>query len=310
MVELTASASGYNPANTTVTINISKGEQPALTWTGNNIQSRIDHHYGENSGLTISVKYGKSYPLINPPTGGHGGIHYNVSSGGGCSVDRDTGELRGIRSSGNCYLYAKWWGNDDYKHSSASGFRDMWLISAPGDIEFDGWGSYGFLRVGRTDSAPTVTVSSPADTQEAWVLVDNTGCSLGSNGALTSTIAGVDNCKVKRTLSKTHYTSQSHTYTLTVLAQNEIGVKSWGFYGGYGFRTNVANEAAAPTLVHLDPSDAVKSYVVNGTTTICQVNQTTGYVTRITNGTCNITLTVSKNGFNSVTHEYSFFIYN
>ena len=66
--------------------------------------------------------------------------------------------------------------------------------------------------------------------------------------------------------------------------------------------------ASAPALSGLNPTDATKNYVsVN--TAVCTVDSSTGLVTEVEAGICEIDLTLSKDAtYNNNVHRYSFFV--
>ena len=217
VIQLIASLSGYKSAAATFTVTVAKGVQDPPSWRR---PESFNHHYGITA---IRISVGESYSLLRPPTGGggHGSLRYETSDGGGCTVDSNTGAIRAVNGTSNkggrwCRLYAYWSGNADYRYSDWNTAILMWVV--PGTIAVGDWGEQATLNVGSHHTlAPTGIV--PADATKAWTLAeDSAGCTVNDSGRVSGTAAGTDNCKVVLTLTKNHYNTKMHTYTISITA--------------------------------------------------------------------------------------------
>ena len=217
VIQLTATLSGYTTATATATVTVAKGVQDPPSWRR---PGSFTHHYGITA---IRISVGESYSLLHPPTGGggHGSLRYDTSQGGGCTVDSNTGAIRAVNGTSNkggrwCRLYAYWSGNADYRYSDWNTAILMWVV--PGTIAVGDWGEQATLNVGSHHTlAPTGIV--PSDAAKAWALAeDSAGCTVNDSGRVSGTAAGTDNCKVVLTLTKQHYNTKMHTYTISITA--------------------------------------------------------------------------------------------
>ena len=215
VIQLTATLSGYTTATATFTVTVAKGVQDPPSWRR---PGSFNHHYGITA---IRISVGESYSLLHPPTGGggHGSLRYDTSQGGGCTVDSNTGAIRAVDGTSShggrwCRLYAYWSGNADYLYSDWNTAILMWVV--PGTIAVGDWGEQATLNVGSHHTlAPTGIV--PADAAKAWALADDSaGCTVNDSGRVSGTVAGTDNCKVVLTLTKQHYNTETHTYTISI----------------------------------------------------------------------------------------------
>ena len=306
VIQLTASATNYKSAAATFTVTVAKGVQARPTLVGGGPYQSFAHYYGVPEGY---MRFGRQYSIVNVPTGGggHGSIVYTVRHSK-CRIDRNTGTLWAVSSSGiwpSCGVAFYWSGNDDWRASPSTDWRNFDITLEKGQFRATDWGNVGNIRI-NTSSTLTPVGLDPADATKVWSLADNSaGCTVDDTGTVTGTTVGVDTCRVKLTLSKQHYTTQTETYTISILGSSEIGILEWGDYQT-GFSYGDRETVEAPTVTGVLPANADKSYAVKGTDTVCSVNTATGEATVLGGGTCTITLTLSRTGFTDKTHSYSF----
>ena len=312
MVELTVSAgSGYETVVETKTITIEKGEQGAPAW-----QSPT---YGvlnwtlEDNKLLLN----KTYNLRLTPRGGggHGRLDYFMAfrSRDNCSIDSETGAItvNSLAGTSYCSPTVRWLGNDDYESSEYA--TSAYVQITRGIMTVENWGNWDYARVnGLSSGPPTITGLVPSDAAFSYQLVGNpTACTFDTQSNEVTGVAATSSdtdCQVKLTLTHRSYATKTYTYTVDVLAANEIGVGSWG---SYGTTVNLHESLSvnAPGLQRVDPADVAKNYVVaQSSSSVCSISDATnGAATLLgVGGACEITLTLSKASHSSKSHTYTF----
>ena len=119
-VTVTGNRQGYLEDTASVTVTINKANQtltvPAAPY-----------------GSAASISNGATLEIVNAPSGGHGSVQYQKSSGS-CSVDGSTGTITADASGTTaCVVEAKWSGDGNYADSSWAAFSGVTVVGAAND---------------------------------------------------------------------------------------------------------------------------------------------------------------------------------
>ena len=183
-------------------------------------------------------------------------------------------------------------------------FIDLGVITLAGIDEAAKWGTYsGVVYGGDTVNAPVIT-PTPSGAQKVYQSLTTGVCTVNDAGAVTPLDDG--NCRIRLTLSATHYSGLEYIYDFTV-APGTIGVagsNDAAKWGSYAAVTVGGGEVDAPATGTLDPSDVTKTYS-SLTSGVCSVDSD-GAVTGVTNGACEIKLVLAKENYTDIEYTYSF----
>ena len=294
-------ATTYVTNTKTVTIAIAKGAQ-TLT--------RANQPYGPTSNFVVQPT---PVAVANAPTGGDTSLalSYDSTTASVCTVDEGTGALT-LKTVGTCTVRVKRVGSANFSESAWLGLISRSIGS--GTISAENWGSYSAPTVGATaQSAPTITGLSPSDAAKAWSTTTGTQCSVDeSTGALTGLLNGTDNCEVTLTLTKDHYTTQTHTYTVSVNI-GTLGAISWMSFVPGSVPTMVVGGSG---VTYPPPRGAgttgatIRYSVVPASAANCEVNAVTGVaqakpVDLSSSPTCSVRVTVSRPGYTAKSNVYT-----
>ena len=229
----------------------------------------------------------------------------------GCTAD-NSGTLSGaVVGSGNCKIKLTLSVNGytsishTYSLDVVRGVQNTLSWSEPygsGDVSVAFGDSTGITP----GAAPTGLGSATVEYQiEAG---DRSFCTVGaSSGQVLAQAAGIDeDCVVQaRFRESTNYVASSvwtDIATVSVVA-GTISVTSWGSYEA----VVVGAETEAPSIGTTTPSGVTKAYALATDSSGCTLNTTSGAVTGTASGTdnCKITLTLTANNYDDLTHTYS-----
>ena len=106
-------------------------------------------------------------------------------------------------------------------------------------------------------------------------------------------------CTITVTATQEGYTEKSEDFSVTV-SPAKIRVGDWGIFDP----GTVGAAISPPLLTDLEPSDATGAWV-STTTSICEVDPSTGAVTGLTLGDCTVRLTLSHDDWTEIVYDYT-----
>ena len=175
------------------------------------------------------------------------------------------------------------------------------------------WGSFsGNLVVGGSSVTPGTTSSTVDGVAVDYSLLTSSNCTLdddttGEVSALAVDLSSTVNCRLLVTVSKSGYISQTRELSIALAAGN-LGSITWGDFTATSLV--VGGARARPTAPTGMLAGSTVRYT-NNTTSNCELHSnTTGEISAkgvdISGGpTCDLTVTVSKTGYTSQTHDIS-----
>ena len=190
----------------------------------------------------------------------------------------------------------------------------------------------GVFRLGSnyTYTMPTITdpvnganVTHSFRADEEYSDAGRVGCMVNSsNGTLTPSRANIvpagvsdgsenfdyfdTNCEIEHTMSAPGYSSVTRTYEIAIIGANYIYHGGWGTYSGDNSANLSEGTLNAPGLTALFPADAVKAYSrPDADSGVCSVHATSGVVTLNGEGTCRVTLRLSKASYTTRNKTYT-----
>ena len=162
------------------------------------------------------------------------------------------------------------------------------LSTEPGGVPQGVTATWAYTTVGKRGSTVTSDI-----------------CSIhAGNGTVTPGSAARidDTCEITSTVTAIGYASKAAPVTTLNVRPGIIAVSNWGNYAP----VTVGDPAAdAPTLTGVTPTVGVSKMWESTTTSICRLDTSTGAVTGLDDGTCTITLTLSKTGYDSTERIYT-----
>ena len=273
-VDVTLSATGYDDLSHTYTFTVGQSVVSGISWSPSQSSGQVGVALTLDA-VTTGVENGDT-------------VTYSVSSGD-CSFADDTAPDLTFTNTADCVVTAS---------VARSGYSDwisdpLTISVSAGTLTGISWSpsqSTGQVGVALTLDAMTTTVSSDTITYA----VAGGDCSFASNTVPTVTFTDTTNCLVTASVIRSGYntwTSASHTITVTPASFTSA---SWS---GYSSATATVGEAA-PTPT--DPSSTPEADSWSYSTTaanICTVHSTTGALTIVRVGSCPVTATPVKTGY-------------
>ncbi len=208
IVIATVRRSGYNSKTNEISINLQAGIMGTL----------VGQAYSDNlavGGEPIAVT---TQPSV--ATEGATWTYFSVGKRGTsqrsdiCSVNTLSGKVSvesGAQVGDTCEVIAT---------AEAIGYQNksaepVIITIVAGVIKVSSWGSYGIVTVGLSTVAPTLTSVIPDGVEKTYTIADgSSGCTVDEDsGAVIGVDNGINNCKIKLTLSKENYESLSYVYT-------------------------------------------------------------------------------------------------
>ena len=289
-IRLTISSMGYDSVTLDRTITISKATQASAAL------SSWSNPYGASPEATVG---GTGESIVGAEPTGKGDVEYSVHSGDAtkCSVDSGTGAVTALAAGGGstCRIQANFAGNTNYQASSPVVIATITITK--GTLSITAWGSYGAVRVGADTNPPDITYTTvPGITFSYSPGSNDFGCNIASDGVVRGAGQGTGNCRVRVTASATGYTSVPHDYPAISVAlgsQSAPGAHTGGTpYGGATASLSVPNTKAIgsvtkPANPASNPPGGALEYF-SSDESVCTVNATSGLVTAVDGGTCEI----------------------
>ena len=291
-VKVVASKAGYAHIEDTYSVTPTAGVIAVTGW-GNygTVTVGADTAAATLTGLTPAGA-GKAYALADDSSG--------------CTVT-SSGVVTGTAVSAACKVTLS------LTHTGYTGIDHTYTLSVgAGTIAVAGgdaaakWGTYPTVRLNGDTAAPNLGALTPSDASKAYATdTGSAGCTVTPAGVVTGTAVGSSNCKIKVTLSKTHYNDLTYTYTFSVekglltLAGNTNGDK-WGQYGTVA----VGAALVEPPAYNVAESGITAAYT-SLTQTVCTVTGS-GQVRGLSAASCSIKLVLSKTDYVDATYTYIF----
>ena len=275
-VVLTARAAGYNDRsiNATVTVGLATIN---LTWTG----------YSSNN-----ITFGDSLTLNAPSaTPSNASFSYTSRTTNICTVN-SSGVITQV-DDGTCTIRVTA-SVDNYSDATA----DYNITIDPKAMGTLTWSGYSGSNTATFPTAPSVASSpsgAPAGASFSYASMTSGICTVDdrSSGALTLVDAGT--CRVQATASANGYSDSTVSVDITV-NPGTIANVTWTGYSPASITFGDSLSLAAPSAT----TSGVTFRYTSGTAGICTFSDA-GAVTQVDDGTCTITLTVSKQGYSDVT---------
>ena len=282
-ISLTVSKAGYNNAVETFSFTINPTDISGLTWSG----------YSPSS-----LTFGAAAPVLSTPTGGPTGTSFSYTSAteGICTVDSD-GALT-IVDGGTCTINLI---------ANAPGYNETTLTANitinPLNMDSLAWSGYSpnSLTFGAAAPVLSAPTGEPAGTSFSYTSADESICTVDSDGALTIVDDGT--CTINLTANALGYSEKTLTANITINPEIITGV-AWSGYNSATVTFPNAPNLVAPTGI---PEGASTTYT-SSDEDICTVDSASGALTLIDDGTCEISLTVSKSGYSNFVETFSFTI--
>ena len=309
-VTATASATGYTTKSAAVvSITLSNDKALAINWSGYS-PSTLTWTSGGVSAPTLAS------PTITTDSGATTvttGISttYTVGSGttnNSCRVS-GAGALT-IAGAGLCQVVLSVADNApgdgiNYLANQATASVTVAKGSQSLTVGSNPYGSSPSLTVGDTPLAISHAPTG-AETGLAYTSGDSAICTVDNSGRITPLTAGSCVIKARATASANFEASSEVTVATISVAEGTIQVAGadaaakWGTYGA----VKVGATTVAATLGSITPGDAQKSYR-STTDSTCSVDEGSGAVTGMLDGTCGIELTLSRTGYGDLSYSYS-----
>ena len=251
-----------------------------LTWAG----------YSERS-----INFGETITLVEPQGVPRGTTFNYVSSAGNiCSVDPTTGVLR-ILDAGSCMITLT-----ASAASYGNGTVNFMLTINPVDMDSLAWSGYNPPAVRIRGTVPVINSPTgvPNNVVFAYASSDENICTVdGLTGELTiGTVIGT--CSITLTANAPGYNEKMITANVTVAAEMDI---LWAGYDKASVTFPDAPNFISPVGV---PSDATAVYT-SSDEDVCSVDSASGVLTLASHGSCTITLTVTRSGYDDVVKTFS-----
>ena len=206
-----------------------------------------------------------------------------------CTVDPNTGAVTG-KQAGNCGI--------ELTLSKAGHNNNIqpYTVVVQGIFASIVWDAFPSSAVQGT---PTAALSSPTSSPPAdtYAITKKSGDCAWDDATDILSFSGITPCILTVTAEKTGYQSKAKDFSVTA-----VGVIS-ATAGSYGDAIYLEEAATTSPLTGLDPTDADTAYV-SADEAICTVDEDTGAITGVKEGSCRVTLTLSKAGYNGKTIEY------
>ena len=215
---------------------------------------------------------------------------YTTTTSQVCSVASDTGAVTGLQV-GTCDI-ALTLSKAEYNNSVHN-----YSLQVKGVFTSLTWAAFpASAQVGVATSALSAPVSVPAAGN--YAITHKSGdCAWDNSGSILS-FSDVSACVLTVTAEKSGYNSLSKDFTVTP-TPGTIAATA----GSYGKAIFMGETAPSP-LTGVDPSGTDAAYV-SADDNICTVDGNTGAVTGVDEGECQITLTLSKTGYNDKVITYT-----
>ena len=291
-----------------------------VRWTGNSNQAPTPWHSlltsfqvgkGTQSYRWPSRPYGSNNPslavggelrlsLINE---GHGSLVFRVGGVSGCLADTTDGTVRSDHV-GKCVVEARWAGNANYEASdwhellniddvSQGRQTFLWPLNPYGtDLSLSVEGSQGIL------SLPVDAITGGVGELTFQSQTTST-CTVDTGGHVTGKALG--RCTIEaKWAGNADWLATDWQRILNISVEKDLGTIVWGSYDGA-----TIGRVSARTPITL-PARAEDNYVRNSGS--CSVDVATGTATALDEATledCFVTVTVTRSGYASQSHEYT-----
>ncbi len=231
------------------------------------------------------------------------GVRSGVLASNICSIDNGNGEISlgsDARVGDACRVIAT---------ASRAGYNDkdtpavIFNVIA-GDITVSNWGSYASVVVGAGNiNAPSIT-SSPSKVNYSYKKTSSSsGCNVATNGTVTGTDDGTNNCEIKVTITKEGYNPISQVYTISILPGNLKDVIAPVYNADLIIGESAISFATAPSSSDSGVSFVYSAIAKRGTevvSDVCSVDNR-GYVKTLSSAApgdvCEITAIAKKDGY-------------
>ena len=283
LISSTSSASEYGDKLFEYTVSVNPLDFPTLEWGtlyGNGPFNVEGTGYAPDARGLLNIPSGVNVTLNN----------FESQSPDICQVD-DTGSLTFLRD-GSCSLRVT---------ALATGYRDQVISGSVDAVPINmnlSWNGYddsdNTITFG--EAAPILelpSVTTVTDHTFSYASGDSSVCSVSRYGNLTILRDGA--CEITLTASAPGYNDAMATSTQTINPERIAGVR-WGSYSPNSVGVGHTREATDPSGI---PEGASVAYGTESEA--CTVDETSGTVTGQAEGTCEVTLTVSKLGHEKYT---------
>ena len=272
VITLTASAPGYNTETITSTQTINPGTITGVTWDG----------YSQNS-LEVGGSIRTTVPRGVP---GEASIAY-TSESAACVVDGESGSIIG-RSEGMCRVVLS---------VVQIGCEKLTLANdvSIGQAQNISWSGYSRNTMVFGEATPTLNPPTSVNNANlSYASLTENVCTVNARtGELT--ILDQGSCTIRLTSLKDGYGIKMISFGLDI-ALGVISGFAWSGYDAGVVRFPDAPNLYEPTGV---PSYGTLTYV-SQTEDVCKVDESSGELTVIDDGICNIKATVEATGYTSV----------
>ena len=288
-VLLTLSKSGYNDRTHTYSFTVQKG---TIAVTGND--------WGSYATVAVGADAVPAPAVVYTPTDAV--ATYTPLTTSVCNVDSD-GAVTGLDDDTcSIKLVLSKSSYDDLEHTYTFTVVKG-RIKVAGATASDKWGEYtGVIVGGSAVNAPSIGTTTPSSTPSYRSL---TGTVCTATGA--GVVEGLDdaNCRVELTLTADNYDDRVYTYDFNVGAGTIAvdGADTAAKWGTYASVTVGAGGASAPSIGTTTPVSVDKEYS-SLTQTLCRA-AADGTVTGLDDGTCQVKLILSKDGYADLPHTYN-----
>ena len=300
-ITLTASAAGYNDnSDNTFDVMVNSRAISSMTWSG----------YSSN---TIDFNDTSAAPVQPDGVPRWATFSYSSTTPDICGVDSGTGALVYV-DDGSCTITLTA-SAANYSNATA----DATLTINPIDFASLVWSGYTPDSISFRDRDTLPTFNAPTGMLEGTTFgnyssADDMICTVDeTNGALTA-ILDAGTCTINVTASTPGYNDKTLTANV-MITPLELADFTWAGYGDGSPDISVAfssDSSTAPTLIPPEniPTDDpdISSGYTSSDESICSVDSTSGALTLVDDGTCEITFTVSKRGYSDIPKTFSFTI--
>ena len=272
-ISLTASATNYTNIVINRTVTVGPGTMD-LTWTGYSAE-RVD----QGGSVTLSN------PTVTPSTAT---LSYTASPSSVCTVNSSSGALT-IVGVGICRVRLT-----ASSTNYASRTVERTVIVGQDTIGLN-WTGYSSNRINFGD---TLTLNQPtADPSDATLRYTSNSLRICTVNSSTGAISQVDSgtCSITLTATRAGYRSESMSKSIYI-ARISMSSFDWDGYSN----NNVGTLSSVPTLVAPTgvPTGATFEYY-SSSPNVCSVNSSSGALSLVATGSCNIQVTVRAKGYNA-----------